>query len=86
MVDHRHHGEGEHRQGNVAMPPMPHSPHVLLNDFDNIWIDCLNGDCRETGKKTPTGDPDPSVFSTKFNPAGIRLGTTIGLFTRKLMH
>src|ERR1019366_7679768 len=23
MADHRHHGEGEHHQGNVAMPPMP---------------------------------------------------------------
>jgi predicted helicase len=56
----------------------------LLNDFDNIWIDCLNGDSRETGKKTPTGEPDPSVFSTKQNTAGIRLGTSIGLFTRKL--
>jgi hypothetical protein len=58
----------------------------LLSDFDNIWIDCLNGDSRETGKKTPTGDPDPSVFSTKYNTAGIRLGTAIGLFTRKLLH
>jgi hypothetical protein len=58
----------------------------LLNDFDNIWIDCLNGDSRETGKKTPDGEPDPSVFSTKFNTVGIRLGTTIGLFTRKLAH
>src|ERR1700694_473600 len=25
MADHRHHGEGEHHQGNVAMPPMPRS-------------------------------------------------------------
>jgi hypothetical protein len=58
----------------------------LLNDFDNVWIDCLNGDSRETGKKTPTGEADPSVFSTKFNTAGIRLGTAIGLFTRKLAH
>ncbi|SHK82596.1 N-6 DNA Methylase [Bradyrhizobium lablabi] len=58
----------------------------LLNDFDKVWIDCLNGDSRETGKKTPTGEPDPSVFSTSYNPAGIRLGTSIGLFTRKLAH
>jgi hypothetical protein len=58
----------------------------LLSDFDNIWIDSLNGDSRETGKKTPTGEPDPSVFSTQYNPAGIRLGTTIGLFTRKQTH
>ena len=58
----------------------------LLNDFDSVWIDCLNGDSRETGKKTPSGEPDPSVFSTKYNTAGIRLGTAIGLFTRKLQH
>src|SRR3981189_963615 len=25
MADHRHHGEGEHHQRNVAMPPMPGS-------------------------------------------------------------
>ncbi|MBU2613860.1 N-6 DNA methylase, partial [Patescibacteria group bacterium] len=25
----------------------------ILEDFDNIWIDCLNGDSRETGKLTP---------------------------------
>jgi predicted helicase len=59
---------------------------LLLKDFDSVWIDCLNGDSRETGKKTPDGQPDPSVFSTKYNPAGIRLGTAIGLFTRKLAH
>ena len=58
----------------------------LLGDFDNVWIDCLNGDSRETGKKTPTGESDPSVFSTQYNTAGIRLGTAIGLFVRKLAH
>lgn len=56
----------------------------LLAEFDSIWIDSLNGDSRETGKRTPDGGPDPSVFSTKMNPAGIRLGTSIGLFVRKL--
>src|ERR1035437_3945925 len=25
MADHRHHGEGEHHQGNGAMPPLPGS-------------------------------------------------------------
>jgi len=55
----------------------------LLAEFDRIWIDSLNGDSRETGKRTPEGDPDPSIFSTKMNPAGIRLGTSIGLFVRK---
>lgn len=55
----------------------------LLNEFDSIWIDCLNGDSRETGKRTPDGQPDPSVFSTKYHRVGIRVGTSIGLFCRQ---
>src|SRR5262249_44828178 len=51
--------------------------------FDAIWIDCLNGDSRETGKLTPTGLPDPSVFSTRYNRAGIRVGTAVGVFVRR---
>ncbi len=58
----------------------------FLAEFDKIWIDCLNGDSRETGKETPDGAPDPSVFSTEFNRAGIRTGTTIGLMVRKKSH
>ncbi len=54
----------------------------LLGEFDDIWIDDLNGDSRETGKVTPDGDPDPSVFSTPLNKAGIRVGTAVGLFLR----
>ncbi len=57
--------------------------HRLLDEFDSIWIDSLNGDSRETGKRTPSGDPDPSVFSTDLNPAGIRLGTAVGLLVRQ---
>src|SRR6267142_1018692 len=30
MAAHRHHGEGEHHQGNVAMPPMPGSALVVI--------------------------------------------------------
>src|SRR6267378_2078724 len=30
MADHRHHGEGEHHQRNVAMPPMPGSALVVI--------------------------------------------------------
>jgi hypothetical protein len=52
-------------------------------EFDCAWIDCLNGDSRETGKLTPTGQPDPSVFSISYNHEGIRLGTAIGLFVKK---
>lgn len=55
----------------------------LLAEFDAIWIDCMNGDSRETGKLTPDGKPDPSLFSTEFNREGIRLGTAIGLLVRK---
>lgn len=51
----------------------------LISQFDRIWIDSLNGDSRETGKRTPSGDPDPSVFSTPYNRAGIRVGTAVGL-------
>lgn len=54
----------------------------LLSTFDRIWVDSLNGDSRETGKTTPAGLPDPSIFSTPNNRAGIRLGTSIGLFVR----
>jgi hypothetical protein len=39
----------------------------LSAEFDTIWIDCMNGDSRETGKLTPDGRPDPSIFSTPFN-------------------
>ena len=55
----------------------------LLNQFNRIWIDSLNGDSRETGKKTPTGDKDPSVFSTRYNRSGIRLGTAVGMFLKQ---
>jgi predicted helicase len=54
----------------------------FLEEFQYVWIDCLNGDSRETGKRTPDGGADPSVFSTEFNKAGIRLGTAIGLFAK----
>ena len=41
-----------------------------LEVFDKIWIDCLNGDKYKTGKLTPDGKPDPSVFSTEQNRRG----------------
>ena len=55
----------------------------FLKEFDSLWFDCLNGDSRETGKLTPDGKPDPSVFSTEQNREGIRVGTTIGLMVRQ---
>lgn len=54
----------------------------FLAEFDRLWFDCLNGDSRETGKLTPEGKPDPSIFSTASNREGIRLGTAIGLMVR----
>ena len=54
----------------------------LCEEFNYAWLDCLNGDSRETGKLTPDGQPDPSVFSTEYNREGIRLGTAVGLFAK----
>ncbi|MGB4582269.1 MAG: type ISP restriction/modification enzyme [Coriobacteriia bacterium] len=50
--------------------------------FNRIWIDNLNGDKYATGKLTPSGDPDPSVFSTSHNREGIQVGTAIALMVR----
>jgi len=50
-----------------------------LEAFDAIWIDCLNGDKYKTGKLTPEGEPDPSIFSSPSNPEGIQVGTAITL-------
>jgi hypothetical protein len=55
----------------------------FLSEFDGLWFDCMNGDSRETGKLTPDGKPDPSVFSTQYNKAGIRVGTAVALLVRK---
>jgi hypothetical protein len=55
----------------------------FLTEFDKLWFDCMNGDSRETGKLTPEGKPDPSVFSTPHNREGIRVGTAIGIMVRK---
>ena len=55
----------------------------FLSEFDALWFDCLNGDSRETGKVTPEGKPDPSVFSTEYNREGIRIGTSVALMVRK---
>jgi hypothetical protein len=53
-----------------------------MDVFDRIWIDCLNGDKYKTGKLTPDGQPDPSVFSTEFNREGIQVGTAVALMVR----
>jgi hypothetical protein len=57
-----------------------------LDVFDSIAIDCLNGDKFKTGKTTPEGLPDPSIFSTPANTAGIQVGTAISTMVRKKDH
>ncbi|MCC7447509.1 MAG: DUF559 domain-containing protein, partial [Anaerolineae bacterium] len=57
-----------------------------LETFDRIWIDNLNGDKYKTGKLTPDGKPDPSIFSTESNPEGIQVGTAIATLVRKAPH
>jgi hypothetical protein len=57
-----------------------------LDNFDRIWIDSLNGDKYRTGKLTPEGEPDPSVFSTEWNREGIQVGTAISLLVRRPDH
>ena len=57
-----------------------------LEAFDAIRIDCLNGDKYKTGKVSPDGLPDPSVFSTEGDPVGIQVGTAITMLVRKADH
>ena len=57
-----------------------------LEAFDAIRIDCLNGDKYKTGKTTPDGRPDPSIFSTPGDPVGIQVGTAIATLVRKAEH
>ncbi|MEO6740062.1 MAG: type ISP restriction/modification enzyme [Chthoniobacteraceae bacterium] len=54
----------------------------FLEVFDRITVDCLNGDKYKTGKKSPDGTPDPSVFSTEHNREGIQVGTAIAMMER----
>lgn len=56
------------------------------DEFDEVWIDSLNGDKYKTGKTTPDGKPDPSVFSTPQNREGIQVGTAVALLSRKPKH
>ena len=58
----------------------------FLGEFDRVWIDCLNGDKYKTGKQTPDGKPDPSVFSTPHNREGIQVGTAVALLARTPKH
>ena len=57
-----------------------------LDAFDAIRIDCLNGDKYKTGKTTPDGRSDPSIFSTPGDPVVIQVGTAIATLVRKTEH
>ena len=57
-----------------------------LEAFDVIRIDNLNGDKYKTGKTTPDGVPDPSIFSMPGDPVGIQVGTAITTLVRKADH
>ena len=57
-----------------------------LDAFDVVRVDSLNGDKYRTGKRTPEGDADPSVFSTEEDPLGIQVGTAIATLVRKREH
>ena len=57
-----------------------------LEAFDAIRIDNLNGDKYKTGKTTPDGRPDPSIFSTPGDAVGIQVGTAIATLVRKAEH
>ena len=57
-----------------------------LEAFDAIRVDCLNGDKYKTGKTTPEGLPDPSIFSTEHNREGIQVGTAIATLIRRQDH
>lgn len=57
-----------------------------LDVFDQIWIDNMNGDKYRTGKRTPEGNPDPSVFSTDYSRIGIQVGTAVSVLCRHADH
>ena len=60
----------------------------LLNSFDEIWVDNLNGDKYRTGKVIPKGLPgegttDQSIFTTEQDSRGIQVGTAITTLLKK---
>ena len=67
MADRRHHGEGEHHHGNVAMPPVPGSalaviePELVFRGLKTI-LDCppMAFDCNQRfdgcSRRTPSGE------------------------------
>lgn len=56
-----------------------------LREFDHVRIDHLNGDVRKGGR-TPSGAPDPSIFTVDDQSVGIQVGTAIATLIRKTEH
>jgi len=54
----------------------------LVANFDRIIIDNCNGDKYKTGKRTPEGKPDESMFTTDEHRIGIQVGTAITTLVR----
>ena len=54
----------------------------LATNFDAVWVDNCNGDKYRTGKRTPDGRPDESMFSTDDHRVGIQVGTAIATFLK----
>jgi hypothetical protein len=49
----------------------------IISSFNRMWIDNCNGDKYRTGKRTPDGKPDQSMFTSDSQPVGIQVGTAI---------
>lgn len=54
----------------------------LLSKFNQVWIDNCNGDKYRTGKRTPDGQPDQSMFSSEDHPIGIQPGTAVATLVK----
>jgi hypothetical protein len=54
----------------------------FLDAFDRIWVDNCNGDKYRTGKRTPDGKPDQSMFTTDTQAVGIQVGTAIAAMVK----
>jgi predicted helicase len=55
----------------------------LVTHFDTIWIDNCNGDKYRTGKRTPDGRPDESMFTTDDHRVGIQVGTAVATLVKR---
>lgn len=55
----------------------------LLRRFEKIWIDNCNGDKYKTGKRTPDGKSDQSMFTTDTQSVGIQVGTAIATLVNR---